>query len=177
MEAAFETPLPLILGILAGIIAGVAWTVYFEVVGRDQGQAAMVAGRIRATGAGKTGAALNGSELPVFSVVAWVVATAGTAPGSGEEWVARLRRDEASPDGRLDSPEPSTPAMLALLPPGRADLELPAWARSGDGERPAIELAFTDASGRHWVRRAGGRLQRLDRPAWRHYGFTSPGAV
>ncbi len=177
MEAIFGTPLPLILGVIAGVLVGSAWTLHYERVGRAQDQAAMVAGRILATGTRVTGATLtNASELPVFGVVAWVIATAGSAPATGEEWVARIRRGEA-PAGPTEARDGSTPALHALLPPGSTELALPAWARSEAGGRPAVELAFTDASGRHWIRRAKGRLERIDAPAWRHYGFTSPDAV
>jgi len=173
-----ESQFALIAGLVAGVLVGVAWTWRHERGGRAQGQAALVAGRILATGPQVTGAWLtNGSELPVYSVVAWVVATGEVAPGTGEEWVGRIRPGAQRPDGAIVAREPSTPALLPLLPPGVTELELPAWASSGAARRPAVELAFTDASGRHWIRRAGGRLERLNAPAWRHYGFTSPDMV
>lgn len=168
----------LIGGIVAGVLVGVAWTWHHERAGHAQGQAAMIAGRILATGARATGAWLtNGSEMPVYNVVAWVVETAGSAPRSGEEWVRRIRPGAQRTDGNEVGPEPSTPALLPLLSPGVTELELPAWASSTAGGRPGIELGFTDASGRHWIRRAGGRLERLEAPAWRHYGFASPKTV
>ena len=173
-----ESQFGLIAGVLAGLLVGVAWTWHHEHAGRDQGQAALVAGRVRTIDDRVTGAVLtNGSELPVFSVVAWVVATSGAAPASGEEWVTRIRQDHGQPEDGAAARDPSTPAMLPLLRPGVTELDLPAWARAGAGGRPAVELAFTDVAGRHWVRRAGGRLERIGVAAWRHYGFTSPGVV
>jgi len=175
----------LIVGVLAGLLVGLAWTLHYEVVGRAQGQAAMVAGRFRTTGSRPTGATLmNASELPVFGVVAWAVTTGGTAPGTGEEWVTRIRRREEPPgaqgpprSGPVEAREALGPALLALLPPGRTELDQPTWARFPAGGQPAVEVAFTDASGQHWILRGGGRLARIDTPAWRHYGFTSPDAV
>lgn len=216
MEAIFVTPLPLILGAIAGVLVGVAWTVHARLAGNAEDQASMVVGRVvmpevqapgaqaQAPGAqapapseqapGTTAPApgapapapgapapmamlANASELPVFSVVAWVVATGGTVPSTGEAWVATIRSAAGPSDGGVVVREQVTPALLPLLPPGSTALDLPAWARSGSAGRPGVELAFTDASGRHWIRRAGGRLERLDVPAWRHYGFTSPDAV
>lgn len=178
MEGSFGTPLPLFVGVLAGLLVGVAWTVRHEVVYRAQGQAGMIAGRILAPDAGGIWAGLtNASEVPVYSVVAWIVATGGPAPRTGEEWVERIRAAAGPVDGGDVAREPSTPALLPLLPPGATPLELPAWASSGSGGRPAIEIAFTDVTGRHWIRRGDGRLASIDAPAWRHYGLTSPSSV
>jgi hypothetical protein len=178
VEGTFASPLPLIVGVLAGIVVGVAWTVHHEVVGRAQGQAGLVAGRILAPGARLPGAWLtNGSDQPVYGVVAWVVASGGAAPATGEEWV-RTIGSTATSGGVLHGPrEPSTPVLLPLLPPGVVALELPAWARSGSAGRPAIEMGFSDARGRHWIRRGSGRLAAIDAPAWRHYGLSAPDAV
>jgi hypothetical protein len=174
----YGPPVPLIVGALVGLLVGIAWPLHDRVVGRAQDQAAMVSGRVRATGDDPARALLtNGSELPVYMVVAWVVALGGTGPGTGEEWVARIRGPEDSPE-RRDAPlDESTPALYAILSPGSTRLELPPWARTGTGGRPAVELGFTDASGRHWIRRAAGRLESIEVPAWRHYGFASPTAV
>lgn len=178
MEGTFATPVPLIVGVLAGLAVGVAWSLHHELVDRAHGQASMVAGRILAPGARLPGAWLtNGSDQPVYGVVAWVVASGGTAPATGEEWVRMIGSGAAPRDGAVGPREPSTPALLPLLPPGVTELELPAWAGSGSAGRPAIEMAFSDASGRHWIRRGGGRLASIDAPAWRHYGFTSPDSV
>jgi hypothetical protein len=178
VEWSFGTPLPLIVGVLAGLLVGVAWTLHHELVDRAQGQASMIAGRILAPGTRLPGAWLmNGSDQPVYGVVAWVVAPEGTAPTTGEEWVRRIGPGAAPRHGAAGSPEPSTPALLPLLPPGATAMELPAWASSESGGRPAIEMAFTDASGHHWIRRGGGRLTSIDAPAWRHYGFSSPSSV
>lgn len=178
MEGTFGTPLPLIVGVLAGLVVGVAWTLHHEFVDRTQGQAGMIAGRILAPGARLPGAWLtNGSDLPVYGVVAWVVGSGDAAPATGEEWVRRIGPEAAPWDGEAGAREPSTPALLPLLPPGATALELPAWASSSSGGGAAIEMAFTDATGRHWIRRGSGRLASIDAPAWRHYGFTSPSSV
>ncbi len=178
VEGTFASPVPLIVGVLAGLVVGVAWTLHHELVGRAQGQASMIAGRILAPGSRLPGAWLtNGSDQPVYGVVAWVVASGGAAPVTGEEWVRRIGPEAAAREGAPGVGEPSTPALLPLLPPGATELELPTWASSGSGGRPAIEIAFTDATGRHWIRRGGGRLAPIGVAAWRHYGFTSPSSV
>ncbi len=178
MEGSFGTPLPLIVGLLAGLVVGLAWTLHHERVDRIEGQASMIAGRILAPDARLPGAWLtNGSDLPVYGVVAWVVGSGDVAPATGEEWVRRIGPGTAPRDGVFGAGEPSTPTVLPLLPPGVTALELPAWAGSGSGGRPAIEMAFTDAKGRHWIRRGSGHLASIDAPAWRHYGFTSPSSV
>jgi hypothetical protein len=178
VEGIFGTPVPLIVGVLAGLAVGVAWTVHHELFGRAQGQASMVAGRILAPGARLPGAWLtNGSDQPVYGVVAWVVASGGSVPATGEEWVRAIASRAPQGKGETVAREPSTPVLLSLLPPGVTALELPAWATAGVDGRPAIEMAFSDAGGRHWIRRGSGRLAAIDAPAWRHYGFASPDSV
>jgi hypothetical protein len=41
--------------------------------------------------------------------------------------------------------------------------------------QPGIELAFTDASGTHWIRRANGALEETPEEAVAHYNLPTPG--
>lgn len=101
---------------------------------------------------------LNASDEPVYQVVAWLVLIQGAGPQTGEQ----MR--EVAPDSA---------AALATLPPGRFVVSLPGdWG--GMMARPGVEIAFTDAAGRHWIRRANGLLdQILDDPV-EHYAMSRP---
>lgn len=49
--------------------------------------------------------------------------------------------------------------------------------RSGWGHmqaQPAVEVAFTDRAGNHWIRRATGALDRIQTNGVDHYGLMRP---
>lgn len=99
---------------------------------------------------------MNLSELPVYGLVAWPVRLGSTVPSPAD-------RDPL--------------IVLAMLPPGRRELDLSGVAanwRPGD-DAFGVEVAFSDASGRHWLRQADGALHSIAVPAWRHYGLASGG--
>lgn len=111
-----------------------------------------------AEGAEPTAATLlNASDEPVYRLVAWLVLVQGAGPRTGEEAVQSDMR----------------PAALSILPPGRYVIALPGgWG--GMSARAGIEIAFTDAAGRHWIRRALGQLQAVPADAVAHYGLEQP---
>lgn len=39
---------------------------------------------------------------------------------------------------------------------------------------PPLRFAFTDAAGRHWIRRATGTLESISSEPVRHYGLSEP---
>jgi hypothetical protein len=101
---------------------------------------------------------LNASDEPVYRVIAWLVLVQGAGPQTGEE---------------MQQMAPFSPAMLAILPPGRYVVRLPGdWG--GMFRRPGVEVAFTDAAGRHWIRRATGRLEEIPNDPVEHYGVDRP---
>jgi hypothetical protein len=70
------------------------------------------------------------------------------------------------------------PVTTASILPGglyRVWIAGTGWHRILSG-RPGAEIAFTDASGAHWIRRATGRLEELRAPPlaylekWQFYG-------
>lgn len=105
---------------------------------------------------------VNGSAQPVYEVVVSLAFVQGAAPRTTEDW------------GKLDNAAsyPYTRCLVAL-PPGRYSVLIP----SGWGAmtaRPGAEVAFTDARGTHWVRRATGGLEELKANAIDAFGITRP---
>jgi hypothetical protein len=99
---------------------------------------------------------LNRSDAPVYRVVVTLAFLTGTPPKTGEEWVQNAG---GLPFARA----------LGSLPPGQWRLDVDSgWGASG--ARPGVEVAFTDKAGRHWIRRADGRLEAIKDEAMTHYG-------
>lgn len=104
----------------------------------------------------------NASSAPVYRVVLWLVRwQGGGGPQTGEE------------AARLYAAGGNAPATIALVPVGRHLVHLPPFD-GGMYARPGVEIAFTDAANRHWVRRNAGWLQRLPREAVSHYHIDRP---
>jgi len=92
----------------------------------------------------------NESHAPVYEVALSVVSFQGAGPTPG-----------------------SRTAWLSIAPPG---LHYASTQRIGRGMsfHPGIELAFTDQTGRHWVRQAKGNLQHVAKASVEHYGHSRP---
>lgn len=110
------------------------------------------------TGSRPAIAFLNGSEEPVYNVVPTVVFVQGAGGArTGEEW-AKFGQDMSIPR-----------TSVVLLPPGRWWVPVPSWGMA-TAYRPAVEVAFTDRIGNHWVRRADGTLEELPSSPLEYYG-------
>ncbi|MCK0112838.1 hypothetical protein MWU75_11875 [Ornithinimicrobium sp. F0845] len=59
-----------------------------------------------------------------------------------------------------------------VLPPGRWRVGLMPLSSARSDVRLALELAFTDQSGRYWVRRSDGRIESFDVEPIAHFGLT-----
>lgn len=102
---------------------------------------------------------MNRSDAPVYQVIAFLVLVQGSGPTSGEELVA------SGPTEWI--------ATMTNLPPGRWRVAVPGgWG--GMSRRPGAEIAFLDAAGESWVRRANGQLERLPSEPPEHYGLSRP---
>jgi hypothetical protein len=100
---------------------------------------------------------MNASDEPVYRVIARMVEHAtGSESAQGEQ--------EMTPRGPK-----RYPAALLVLPPGRYRTTMPPW--DPGMRRPAAEIAFTDAAGRHWIRRQTGRLDEIKTEPVDHYGL------
>jgi hypothetical protein len=66
-----------------------------------------------------------------------------------------------------------TSATLLAVPPGRWKL---AFGQTAGGmfARPGIELAFTDATGRNWLRSPGGALTSIRQSPVQYYRLPEP---
>jgi hypothetical protein len=94
-------------------------------------------------------ALINSSPEPVYEVVVGMVMVQGGGALHLEEM-----RDGQAPYRRT----------LLVLPPGNWHVNVPGgWA--GMSARPGVEIAFTDRSGGHWIRRSNGVLDEINAPA------------
>ncbi len=100
---------------------------------------------------------LNSSGEPVYSPVIGLVAIQGAAPRTMEQWLEARSRWQP---GESHRQIPVTTA--SILPPGkyRVWIQGTGWSAHLSG-RSSAEIAFTDRSGIHWIRRASGELVPL----------------
>ena len=96
---------------------------------------------------------VNNSSEPVYSVVVGIVFVQGAGPHSLEEMLALDRK-------QYDRQGPIT--TVSIVPGGlyRVWISGTGWTRILGG-RGGVEIAFSDASGAHWIRRGTGRLDEL----------------
>jgi hypothetical protein len=133
---------------------------------REQAEriSAWYAGRAeRIPGSGTRIELLNNSNEPVYEVIVGIAFIQGAAPHSGEEWMKVERGLIMGGFGRA----------LGTLPPGQWFVTVPSHSGVMQG-RLGAEIAFTDRSGSHWVRRATGKLEQLRTNAIDHYGVSRP---
>jgi len=119
----------------------------------------------------------NSSSEPVYAVVVHYVYMDGHDPGSGEETESRIDQMVRQPGRIGDALRQAGKAkvistfraVLQALPPGNYSV--------GEGQpmdSPGLEISFTDAATRHWVRRVTGALQSRDRGAVDYFAITGP---
>jgi len=103
-------------------------------------------------------ALLNRSDEPVYDAVATFVFVDGSGPARGEE-IAPERAGWR--------------VRVGVIPPGRWRVRVDGgW--NGMYSRLGVEVAFTDCSGGHWVRRADGRLEQIPRGAFDYFELSRP---
>ncbi len=96
---------------------------------------------------------INGSAEPVYTLVAGVVYIQGAGPATLERWL------ELRQNGYQESIPITT---VSMLPAGDFTVAvLPIRGAGIPGGQLAAEVAFTDRSGAHWIRRARGQLEEL----------------
>ncbi len=100
-------------------------------------------------------ALLNESRNPVYHVVVTLVLMQGSGARDGRQ----------APEGYQ--------RHLRVLPPGKL-YTLTRGDYGGMSRRPAVEVAFTDQAGRHWLRNGEGALRRLKTSPEDHYGLDRP---
>lgn len=120
----------------------------------------------------------NGSSEPVYNVVAGLVFVQGAAPHNLEGILEVQRRliDESKSEPQENRPPGPVPVdfqpvtTLSILPPGtwRSLIRGGSWSGIMGG-RLGVDLAFTDRAGAHWVRRAMGHLEQLDKEPFEHF--------
>jgi hypothetical protein len=98
----------------------------------------------------------NASKLMVYDLIAHTVSIGGTDPRR----VALGRPPEEIENLAL---------YVGNVPPGLLESRIPAGEVS-HGSRWGVEIAFTDASGRFWLREGRGVLRKLNKPPAELYG-------
>jgi hypothetical protein len=163
--AAWVGSVGIVLTLLAGVVA---WTVEQAIrrKERDRSQAEKVAAWYAGSFDGQTLLSFsNASALPIYEVVVSLVFVQGAAPQTMEDWVELGTNSNTNylPHGA---------AFTAVGPGEWSQLVAGGWGAMGI--RPGCEIAFTDASGRHWVRRGNGDLKRITKNPIDHYGLPRP---
>ena len=112
----------------------------------------------------------NASQHLAYEVVVFQVYIQGAGPRTGEDWRIVLNRRE----------KPTTPrfrenpfAVLGVLQPGRSVADLD-WLSSIMQGRLAVEVAFTDRAGQHWIRRSTGHLAEISQSPIDYYDIGRP---
>lgn len=159
-------------------LAALAYTWWVRRIDTRDNQSGRVAAWITDATFGNltTATVRNGSDLPVYRAIAWLVLGTGAGPRTGEDLMADLKRAATADEQDLWMAT-SRPTMLPVVAPGEQAVELPTWTGGGMSQTPGVEIAFSDAAGRHWIRRVDGRLEHIDKEPWRHYGFGTPAGV
>jgi hypothetical protein len=98
----------------------------------------------------------NNSAEPVYSVVVGLVFVQGAGPRSLEDMLA-VNRKQYNRRGPVTT--------VNILPGGlyRAWIDGTGWHRILSG-RAGVDIGFTDKAGSHWIRRATGQIDELDKP-------------
>jgi len=147
------------VGTIAGVIVALAFAVR-ELLsrGRDgrRSQAELVAAWYDATstadGQGTLARIANGSPVPVYEAVVSLVLVRGAGPRTGGD----LKGIEGHQH------------VIPVVPPGQWSIKFDtSWG--GMMSFPGIELAFIDAAGRNWRRKADGHLVKLKSSPLLHY--------
>ena len=96
---------------------------------------------------------VNNSAEPVYAVVVGIVFVQGAGPHSLQDML-KLNHEQYQRRGPVTT--------VSILPGGlyRVWIAGTGWGRILSG-RAGIEIAFSDAAGAHWVRRATGHLDEL----------------
>jgi hypothetical protein len=108
----------------------------------------------------------NWSEEPVSSVVVYYVWVQGAAWHTGEEAEQHLQARGDLHDIRA--------LVLTLPPKGKFHAGLKGPDNSPMQGQLGLEMAFTDAGGQSWIRRASGKLEPIDGDPLAHYGIAQP---
>lgn len=97
----------------------------------------------------------NQSTRPVYQVVLSLVMIQGNGPREGKEADATAH------------------VLLSVAPPGVVFTSVAADYR-GMHRHPGIEIAFKDADGKFWIRKADGDLVEINKPPTEYYDVDLP---
>ena len=101
----------------------------------------------------------NGSEMAINRVVANII------DGRGDF-------DESSASTPLGPATPDYQVLFEQVPPSLVAVGSVASWGGAMGWRPAIEIGFTDAANRHWIKVSHGPLTEIPQPIWKILDIT-----
>lgn len=113
-------------------------------------------------------ALLNRSDQPVYNVLVYSVWVQGAAWRTGEDAERYFRN--GGPTARIGAIR----SILQVVPPGKFRLRQGFSGQQIMQGRQGLEVAFTDMTGHHWVRRASGELEKLEADPFANYGTGRP---
>jgi hypothetical protein len=129
-----------------------------QVASGERAQASLVSAwvtNINEPGFGTRAVLNNAGTEPVYRVIVWLVSVTGNGP----------------PDGKAAAVGQVQPFTLSILPPGQFPTRLPEF-HYGAHSRAGLEISFTDAANRHWVRQPNGQLVQINAPGAEYYGIS-----
>jgi hypothetical protein len=116
----------------------------------------------------------NGSDQPIFKVIAYVVWTSPPVAEIAAKW-GKFGDGEGAEKHYATTGESinRVRAVYPVVPPG-STWGMPMAGPGGTQSEPyklGLEVAFTDAAGQHWVRTALGELVKRRHDAFQQYKF------
>jgi hypothetical protein len=116
----------------------------------------------------------NGSDQPVFKVIAYLVWTSSPIPEIAARW-GHFGDGEGAEKHYATIGEfiNRVRAVYPVIPPGTwaMPMEGPSAVPQTEPYKLGLEVAFTDAAGQHWVRTALGELVKRRHDAFEHHKF------
>lgn len=97
---------------------------------------------------------MNNSHAPVYHLIVNIVSD-GSSKGAGKKTMEDYR------------------AKVRVIPPGISETKVSVFYH-GMSYQSAIEVAFTDSFGNHWVRDGCGKLDEIDVSPEMYYGISLP---
>jgi hypothetical protein len=110
---------------------------------------------------------LNSSGEPVYQPVVSIVSIQGAGvPRTAERWL-EMQKEQTEADPEYHSVPVTT---VSILPPGKSRIWIRGSGWSGYlSGRSSAEIAFTDRSGVHWIRRSDGQLEEIPDAPLRYF--------
>jgi len=126
-----------------------------EIKAKRRAQAELISSWITSEGKNLANITLmNNSNAPIYHLIVNIVSD-GSDPGAGKLTAEQFR------------------SKIKVVPPGKSNTTVDVHYH-GMSFQAAIEAAFTDSFGNHWLRDGGGKLHEIDVPPTIYYDIGLP---